>query len=113
MDAQSPLEGDDASSLRDQEVQEVPEEEVAEEMETEDPAAVSYREPLTIHSDLEKEEGEIDDVEYNRISASISLDAIQSTIADVCASGAGDNVQAQRAHSQTSRGRRFKGKFKR
>ena len=46
----------DASLPRDEVVQEVPEE-VAEEMETEEPAAVSYCEPLTIHSDLEKEEG--------------------------------------------------------
>ena len=51
-------------------VQEVPEE-VAEEMEMEELAAVSYREPLTIHSDLEKEEGEIDDSVYERVSASI------------------------------------------
>jgi len=41
---------------RDEVVQEVPEE-VAEEMEMEEPAAVSYCELLTIHSDLEKEEG--------------------------------------------------------
>ena len=93
MDAAQPPEGGDVSLPRDEEVQEVPEEEVTKEMETKEPAAVSYRDPLTIHSDLEKEEGEIDDAEYDQISASISLDALQSAITDMCASGAWDDVQ--------------------
>ena len=55
-DAEQPPRGCDASELRDQVVQEVPEE-----MGTEELAAVSYPEPpLAINSDLEKEEGEID-----------------------------------------------------